>query len=308
MLKVGSLIHSLSLSLPTRDRSLVISLSPYLTQVGCKAFFSNDIAATLEYLTTVAVAVRSAGAKYRDIRAEQFASNDSGSETLRKETTMMIDSIRISGLYKRGQTVSLDIPVDEKVPEYLCSRLTECNVKRRSRIEYASRHSKLMKKNLPIVARSMSSTTHDKIPDASDRMDKPGVAPNMAASPPQVADWEKATTIKTSQASTAPTPVNREDFTTNYPVDQHGERGTIVNTTGSFVASKLTMKYPRQPKIGKGLSHFECSCCHLLLSRDHHEANMWKYVSSYYTACVWIVLILYDLESTSSQILNPMSA
>ncbi len=56
----------------------------------------------LEYLTTIAVAVRNAGAKYRDVRAEELVKEDIHSEALRTETTEVVDSIRVSGLYGPG--------------------------------------------------------------------------------------------------------------------------------------------------------------------------------------------------------------
>ena len=78
--------------------------------------YSDDLVVTLEYLTTIAVAIRNAGAKFRDLRAGEFAEEDIHSEALRTETTEVVDSIRVSGLYKRGQVVSLKLPDNQKYP------------------------------------------------------------------------------------------------------------------------------------------------------------------------------------------------
>ena len=112
----------------------------------------------------------------------------------------------------------------------------------------------------------------------SKRLDINEVSPKISTVPLQVTDLDKAMTTTPSQASTAPTPVDREAFKLPYPINRGRGFASTVNTAGSFVARKLTLEYPRPPKVGIASSHFECSCCHLILSIDNIEENSWRYV------------------------------
>lgn len=221
----------------------------------------------------IAVAIRNAGARYRDVRAEESVRENVDSEQFRIATTDFIDSFVVSGLYKLNGTVPESVPAHQKVPEYLRSRLVVSNMKRRNRIDYASRHSTKLRERRTTFPSKANDTS-----GASKKLLLPKVSPNDTTEPPQVTELGRAMTIAPSQASTAPTPFNREDFELPSSINQGIELDVIVTPAGSFVAGKLTMEYPRPPKVSQGSSYFECSCCHLILSREHTKEDLWKYV------------------------------
>ena len=247
-------------------------------EIGSVLLPDNTVV-TLEYLTTLAIAIRNAGAKYRDFRAEESVKEDIHSQAFREESSEMIDCIRQSGLYERRQMKTFGVEDDQDIFERLRSRLIDCNLKRRSRINHASQHSKKLRGSLPPMNRYIVPTKVDDASGASKRLDIPEVSPKIFMASAQVTDTGILMTTSPSKASTAPTSFDREDFKMPYPDNRDKELGTTVESPGSFVARKLTMEYPRPPKVAIGSRHFECPCCHLILPIDHIEENLWRYVS-----------------------------
>ena len=233
---------------------------------------------TLEYLTTIAVAIRNAGAEHRVIRAEKPVEEDVHSVALRTVTTEIIHSFRISGLSlsKSRRRVLPNQADDPKLPAFLLSRIVECNVKRRNRIDYASRHSKKMEGNLPTTSGNILPAKVQDTSGASQRHDIPKVSPNIVT--PQATDPGRAATVAPSQASTAATSIDGEEFQIPPSIDRGKDLGTVTIDSGSSVAKKLMLEYPRPPKIGIDPSHFECSCCHLPLPIKYIVDAKWKYV------------------------------
>jgi hypothetical protein len=236
---------------------------------------SQEVATTLEYLTSLAVAIRMSGTRHRDLRAEEFAKNDRRVASLREETLELLKSIRLSGLFRRAKDDAPDLTDTVEISEFLRDRLTECNAKRRSRFLYASHHDRTLGGKPASVAERRPSTKKARDTSGMKREPtQPAVPAHIAEAARQEMDRTQPTRTSPSLASSAPTPIDRAAWNS-----QH-EPSPSPKIAGSFVAAKLKMKYPPLPKVDLQAVNFQCPCCRLPVAIMCAEKNAWRSVTS----------------------------
>ena len=237
--------------------------------------YAKDIEQTLDWLTRFAIAIRKAGTRYRDIRAEDFAKKDPRILDLREETLNVLEYIRIS--FYLGKEVPMavpDPPMSESLKR-LHDRLVECNAKRRSRFLYAARHDRKLGV-APLPAQERTLPQKCPVPEPSNKPKEPLPQPASSVGASEAKQVSKS--VISSQRSTAATRIDPAEYTppsNQRPNDELYSSGPEI--AGTFVTGKVKMIYPSPPKVDASSNFFQCPCCRQLVSREVTGKSLWRY-------------------------------
>ena len=226
----------------------------------------QDVERNLEYLTRIAIAIRTAGTGFRNARAERFRGVDT--VDFYHETLAALKSIKFIGIFKKAGSSDENLVSESPAPSSLHARIAECNVRRRRRFHYAkSRH-----KTREEEAESHSKTIVVQPVQPRQRIVTDEPQPELdederdAFVPPALSQL--------SQNSTAITPLDRNEY--KPPVkDADTSSQTEFFSEGSFIASKFEAQYPPCPRAFSGTQHVECNICYELLTLPPRDTKKW---------------------------------
>ena len=240
---------------------------------------SKSIEMTLNYLTTLAIAIRKAGTRHRDVRAEQYGKKDPGYQSMREETGDLIKSIKISGLFRELKHTEETLTEQLDVQNSLLERLIDCNMNRWSRFMYAKHHDKNLSEDSAVV--EIRPTTQPRIAqlDIPKHRTGPEVSLDHFQGPEEPSKWVEPEATTISKPSTTGTPIDREAYhEATQPSTESDSEPHSLRVAGSFVAGKIRLKYPPPPKAKGSSKHFKCSCCRQPLSIEFAEKETWRFV------------------------------
>lgn len=239
---------------------------------------AEEVEKILDWLARFASAIRQAGARHRDLRAEALWNGDARISSLRDDTRDLLKSIGLSGLFRAAKCTAADLTQKVELPKLLHDRIIESNVKRRSRFLYAEHHDqKLRAASVPMRKRALLLTEHD-IHETPSQTNQPEIQPKTSEEAPRAMDLPKSTVF--SQPSTAGTPIDRAAYVP--PPQQLSDDVPYYPPTkseGSFVTGKLEIVYPPPPRVDRSSNFFTCPCCRQLLSKKVAEKRRWRYAS-----------------------------
>jgi hypothetical protein len=235
----------------------------------------ESVERTLSYLTTLAIAIRKAGSRYRDLRAEEFGKSHPDYQFRREETRDYIKSMKISGIFRQSRRTDERLIKHADVQTPVLERLVECNMNRWSRLVYAKRHDKILSGIPGVIAIQAARESHIIEPNVLEPLKEPDLSPNELGDP---TEQVKPETVVSKQ-STAGTPIDRKAYQVPpYLQPDNGPDGPPLKLPGSFIAGKLSLKYPKPPKVIDGLEYFQCSCCRQPLPIEYAEKENWRFV------------------------------
>jgi hypothetical protein len=276
--------YPLSQKLPSSLRTTSISETSIVKHTE---MFPNDdakdVEMTLDWLTRFAIEIRKTGIRYRDLRAEEYKKNGDQVSSLREDTRDLLDSIRLSGLFRKVKRTVLDPTQKMEIPNLLRDRIIECNANRRCRFLYAQDHDKKLRAGTLVVQKQTSlSRDHDKFEAPnSNKLKETEIQPIASKAAPQTTNVPKSMVTMSSQPSTAATPLDRAVYAPPPPQSQDGALyPSSPGSEGTFVPGKLKMVYPSPPEVDYSSNFFQCPYCRQLVSRQTAEKDKWRYANS----------------------------
>jgi len=248
------------------DAQTTIADQPLRAVPGSNDQNWQDVERNLEYLTRIAIAIRTAGTGFRNARAERFR----GVDTLEfyHETLAALKAIEYVGIFKKAGSSNESLVSESPGPSSLHARIAECNVRRRRRFNYAkSRH-----KTREEEAESHSEAVVDQPVQPRQRIVSDEPQPEIKEDDSDV--FVPPALSQLSQNSTAITPLDRNEYKT--PVkDVDTSSQPEFFREGSFIASKFDAQYPPCPRVFPGAQHVECNICYELLTLPPRDTKKW---------------------------------